>query len=55
MIIKDISTAPKIECQSAPAAEPYIGCKINLISMLDIRYEGTLHAVNGEVKTFTLS
>ncbi|KAI6241120.1 FFD and TFG box motif protein [Aphelenchoides fujianensis] len=36
-------------------AEPYIGCKVSLISMLDIRYEGTLYTLNTEEKTLTLA
>lgn len=34
---------------------PYIGSKISLISMLDIRYEGILYQVNSEESTIALS
>lgn len=39
----------------AQSQTPYIGCKISLISMLDIRYEGILYTVNSQEATIALS
>ncbi|KAI6198139.1 hypothetical protein M3Y94_01309300 [Aphelenchoides besseyi] len=51
---KKLNHTVPIETTPRPA-EPYIGCKVSLISMLEIRYEGTLYTLNTEEKTLTLS
>ena len=40
---------------SSPAAMPYIGSKINLISKSDIRYEGFLYSIDPKESKVSLS
>jgi hypothetical protein len=40
--------------QSPAPGVPYVGCRISLISKADIRYEGTLQAIDYNESTITV-
>ena len=46
---------PPILNEMASSGNPYLGSKVSLISKSDIRYEGTLYAIDAKESTLALA